>query len=417
MSTALLQTTSRTEWPTLAQAPLEIIDGDRGSHYPKKSDFYQDGFCLFLSARNVTKSGFRFDGGEFINQERDLLLRKGRLVRQDLVLTTRGTLGNVAYFNERIPFDNLRINSGMVIFRCDRSRLIPSYVYAFLRSSFFDEQVQQLRSGAAQPQLPIRDIKKIRMPIPPLTKQHRIADILSAYDDHIENNNRQIDLLEESIHLLYREWFVYLRFPGHERVKAVDGEPEGWTRAAGKHAIAFNPRTPIPKDKVRPYVPMGSISTDSMRITDLEERVPKGGAKFRNGDTLLARITPCLENGKTGFVQFMPTPDEAASGSTEFIVMRGKTVPSSWIYCLARSAEFRQEAINRMSGSDGRQRVDWKALAEVELLIPSEGVAAEFDEAADGVFRQILLLNHYSEKLREARDLLLPRLMDGRIPV
>ncbi len=101
----------------LGEAPLQIIDGDRGKNYPKKTEFADTGYCLFLNTKNVTQTGFSFSELNFIDQERDDLLRKGKLKRGDLVLTTRGTVGNVAYYDETIPFDHIRINSGMVIIR------------------------------------------------------------------------------------------------------------------------------------------------------------------------------------------------------------------------------------------------------------------------------------------------------------
>jgi len=395
-------------------AIVDVRDGNHGELHPVSEDYVESGIP-FIMANDLHGSRLDLICCKFISEERASQLRKGFAIGGDVLLTHKGTIGSTAVVPEVSPY--IMLTPQVTYYRVNEGFLHNRFLrFVFMNRRFQVEIRNHIREGT-RPYIGITAQRELRVEYPPLMVQHRIADILSAYDDLIENNNRRMALLEESIHLLYREWFVYLRFPGHERLDIVDGVPDGWTRAAGKHAIAFNPRTPIPKDNVRPYVPMGSISTDSMRITDLEERVPKGGAKFRNGDTLLARITPCLENGKTGFVQFMATADEAASGSTEFIVMRGKTVPSSWVYCLARSAEFRQEAINRMSGSDGRQRVDWKALAELDILVPSESIAAEFDEASEDVFRQIHLLNHYGSKLREARDLLLPRLMDGRIPV
>ncbi len=113
-------------------------------------------------------------------------------------MTTRGTIGNVGFFNNEVPYDNVRINSGMVIFRCETEKLKPSYLYQFLRSPYFKGQVNSMRSGVAQPQLPIRDMKYINVPVPPLDTQKRIADVLSAYDDLIENNRRRIVLLEQS---------------------------------------------------------------------------------------------------------------------------------------------------------------------------------------------------------------------------
>src|SRR5205814_1145428 len=138
-----------------ADAPFEIIDGDRGRNYPKQSEFLDSGHCLFLSATNVTKTGFDFSNCLFIDEKKDAALNKGKLQREDIILTTRGTIGNTAYFNSAVSFENLRINSGMVILRCDKTKILPAYLYHFLRSPSFHAQVNSLRSGVAQPQLPI----------------------------------------------------------------------------------------------------------------------------------------------------------------------------------------------------------------------------------------------------------------------
>ena len=150
----------KTGWQELpfGHAPLQIIDGDRGKAYPKHGDFSDEGHCLFLTVTNVTKSGFEFSECQFISEQKDEELRKGKLERNDVVLTTRGTLGNAALYHDNVPFDHVRINSGMVVIRTDPSRLLPSFLYGYLRSPGFERQVEQLRSGVAQPQLPIRDL-------------------------------------------------------------------------------------------------------------------------------------------------------------------------------------------------------------------------------------------------------------------
>ena len=213
-----------------ASAPFNIIDGDRGRNYPKQDDFSDVGHCLFLNANNVTQNGFDFSTRQFISEQKDNALRKGKLQRDDVVLTTRGTIGNTAFFNSSITYDHMRINSGMVILRCNKGKISPAYLYYFLRSPHFHSQVHSLRSGVAQPQLPIRDMKHIKIPLPRLSIQLSIASVLSAYDDLIENNRRRIQLLEQAARLLYKEWFVHLRFPGHEYVKTKNGVPEGWAR-------------------------------------------------------------------------------------------------------------------------------------------------------------------------------------------
>jgi len=219
-------------WETVnfEDAPFQIVDGDRGKNYPKQNEFSSEGYCLFLSATNVTKSGFSFSSNQFVTQEKHDALRKGKVERGDVILTTRGTLGNVALYSDAIPFPVMRINSGMVTIKPDQASLTSEYLYHFLRSELFQAQVRALQSGVAQPQLPIRDIKKIKFKYPDLPTQKRIAGVLSAYDDLIENNRRRIALLEEAARLIYREWFVHFRFPNHENTKIENGLPVGWAK-------------------------------------------------------------------------------------------------------------------------------------------------------------------------------------------
>lgn len=139
----------------LAKSGVDILDGDRGKEYPKETDFSENEYCLFLSAKNVTKSGFKFDHRAFITREKDEKLRKGKLIRNDLIVTTRGTVGNVAYFDEKVPFENIRINSNMAIIRNVDSQLDSIFVNQLLHSFIVDEQLQLLTSGSAQPQLTI----------------------------------------------------------------------------------------------------------------------------------------------------------------------------------------------------------------------------------------------------------------------
>lgn len=181
------------DWPKkpLSCAPLQIIDGDRGKEYPKQSDFQPSGHCLFLNTGNVRRDGFDFSECQFISEEKDQRLRKGKLARYDVVMTTRGTIGNTGFFDESVPYEHVRINSGMIILRANPEGLLPSFLYHFVRSPHFEAQTNSLRTGAAQPQLPIRDIKHIELPLPDIPAQEKIAGALSAYDSLIENNRLQ----------------------------------------------------------------------------------------------------------------------------------------------------------------------------------------------------------------------------------
>jgi type I restriction enzyme S subunit len=170
----------------LAEAKINIIDGDRGTNYPKQDDFYEDGFCLFLTAKNVSKSGFRFDETQYISEERDGLLRKGKLVRNDIVITTRGTVGNIAWYNANVKLENIRINSGMALIRKSFENVDSMFLYLLFRSHLVQKQIKLIAFGSAQPQLTIKEIKKFRIVLPPLQEQKQIATILSTVDDKLD---------------------------------------------------------------------------------------------------------------------------------------------------------------------------------------------------------------------------------------
>jgi len=220
--------------------------------------------------------------------------------------------------------------------------------------------------------------------------------------------------LEQAARLLYQEWFVRLRFPGYEHTRISNGVPEGWERVLTPEAIEINPMTKLTDEEEHWYVEMADLPIDSMVIHNAIKRDGRSGSMFRNGDTLLARITPCLENGKTGFVNFM-ADGEAGRGSTEFIVLRSKRVTAEFVYCLARTYNFRENAIKSMTGASGRQRVHESCFEKFMVWIPPTTLVNLFSEFADPVFQQIKTLHLQNQKLRAARDLLLPRLMSGEI--
>ena len=170
----------------LGDAAVQVIDGDRGKNYPNK--FTDNGHCLFLSAKNVTSTGFSFNDKLFITKERDDLLRKGKLVRNDVILTTRGTVGNVAFYDDDVPYNHIRINSGMVILRADTKFVNPRFLYYVMKSTDIQNQILQMRTGSAQPQFPISHMVNLEIPNPSLAEQKAIADTLSTLDLRIATN-------------------------------------------------------------------------------------------------------------------------------------------------------------------------------------------------------------------------------------
>jgi type I restriction enzyme M protein len=197
------------DWPTptFEEAPFEIIDGDRGTNYPKKEDFTPSGYCLFLNTKNVRSDGFNFSDTEFIPKAKDEALRKGKLQRGDVVLTTRGTIGNTGLYDDSVEFDHIRINSGMLIFRPDQHKLSSAYLFHFFQSQTFSSQRDAIVSGSAQPQLPIRNLNEAKLPLPPLATQRAIVAEIEAEQALVAANRELITRLEQKIQAtLARIW-------------------------------------------------------------------------------------------------------------------------------------------------------------------------------------------------------------------
>ena len=193
---------------TLENLSIKLIDGDRGKNYPKQSDFFDRSDCLFLSAKNVTKNGFEFTDCSFISMEKDHQLRAGKLERNDIVLTTRGTIGNLALYDESVSISNVRINSGMIILRPNTTMWNPRFLYFLLNSDLVIQQILALTSGSAVPQLPARDLKKFVLPVVPLSKQNRIVEIIGAIVDKVQINRVINQTLEQMAQALFKSWFV-----------------------------------------------------------------------------------------------------------------------------------------------------------------------------------------------------------------
>ena len=343
-------------------------------------------------------------------------LNRHKIEIGDILYSRRGDVGRCAFATEKEA--GWLCGTGCLRVSTDVSKANPKFVFYQLQKPDTIGWVEKHAVGATMLNLNTAILSRVPIEIPSLNTQNRIVDILSAYDNLIENNQKQIKLLEEAAQRLYKEWFVDLRFPGYEITPVVDGVPEGWELCRLEDVIEFNPKIPLSKERLKQSVPMSALSTSSMTL-DTEEfaaTFSNSGSKFQNGDTLLARITPCLENGKTAFVAGVES-DEGAVGSTEFIVMRSKGLNPYMVYLLARDDSFRQSAINSMTGSDGRQRAQADKLKALPYLKPTDQITRLFAGYAEPIFLQIQKKNEQNVRLRQARDRLLPKLMSGEIEV
>lgn len=247
-------------------------------------------------------------------------------------------------------------------------------------------------------------IKQIPILLPEPGEQRSIVAVLGALDDKIVVNERIAITYERLLQCRYAEL-------------GLADEPIPERAVPVTDLVTFNPKVARPSADEPVYVEMAALQTDQASIPAFTRRVPKSGPRFMNGDTLLARITPCLENGKTGYVDFMED-GEVGLGSTEFIVMRSLSrVPSELSYFLARDSRFREHAIRNMVGTSGRQRVSAADAANYRVNRPDADALASFGREASAAFAHIKSLQAESRTLTTLRDTLLPQLMSGRLRV
>jgi len=273
--------------------------------------------------------------------------------------------------------------------------------------------------------------------VPPLPEQRAIAHILGTLDDKIELNRRMNETLEAMARALFKSWFVDFDpvrakaegrdpnlpkpladlFPDSFEESELGEIPKGWRVVPLPEVIDVNPIRPLRKGVEAPYLDMANMPTRGHSPNTIVGRPFGSGMRFTNGDTLVARITPCLENGKTAFVDFLEG-GQVGWGSTEYIVLRPKPpLPEEFAYCLARSTEFRDFAIQSMTGSSGRQRVPAESLSHFRLVAPPKPIAEYFGKIIKPLFERASAAAKESRTLAALRDALLPKLISGEIRV
>jgi type I restriction enzyme S subunit len=272
---------------------------------------------------------------------------------------------------------------------------------------------------------------------PPLPEQQAIAHILGTLDDKIELNRRMNETLEAMARAIFQSWFVDFApvrakaesrepglpshladlFPERFENSGLGEIPAGWEIALLSKVTYVNPPRSLHKGDVAPYLHMANMPTTGARALGVHDREFGSGMRFRNGDTLVARITPCLENGKTCFVDFLEE-DKVGWGSTEYIVLCPKPpLPLQFAYFLARTEGFRACAISNMSGTSGRQRVPANCFDNFELVIPPAPIASVFGHIAQTTLTKLKATDMESQTLATLRDALLPRLLSGELRV
>ena len=449
------------EFRLLEHLSINLIDGDRGKKYPKQEDFSSKGYCLFLSAKNVTKTGFEFDQKSFITKEKDEALRAGKLVKGDIILTTRGTVGNVAFYDERVPFENVRINSGMMILRADLNVWNRHFLYFVLTSQILKTQIESLISGSAVPQLPARDINKFLLPQIEKSQQNAIVQHLANLNSKITLNRQINQTLEQMAQALFKSWFVdfdpvidnaldadnpipdalaeraALRqmartrddfqplpddvrqlFPNEFEESELGWIPKGWGVGVSGDLIDVRDGThdsPKKSETGFPLVTSKNLTTGTLDLSSAylisEDDYIKVNARsnVEFGDILLTMI------GTIG-VPYLVSIKEVGFAIKNIGLFRTSERKefSNYFYFLLKTSGMQDYLESRSAGTT-QKYLSLKVLRNINFVVPSDHVLDLFNSSVELFVNKSQANFDEIESLTNLRDTLLPKLISGKL--
>jgi type I restriction enzyme, S subunit len=374
-------------------AILEIQDGNHGEKPPKATDYVDNGIP-FIMANNIVANTIDIEGAAKLPPALADSLRIGFSKNGDVLLTHKGTIGSTAIVDCDLPY--LMLTPQVTYYRTDLTKLINRYLMYAFQEPRFQKTMASLAQQATRPYIGITAQRRLKVRWMPIDKQLRIVAQLAPIDDLIENNRRRIQLLEQSARLLYKEWFAHLRFPGHEHVKITNGVPEGWEKLPLGNLLTLQRGFDLPLSdrKDGPYPVYASTGINGFHET----------AKVKGPGVVTGR------SGSLGSVMYVPRdfwPLNTALWVKEFRRV-------SPLYALHLLSEMHLEQYNGGAAVPTLNRND---VHRVEQLCPNRQALRLFDEHAAPVYRQIEILEQSNKALQHARNLLLPRLMNGEVAV
>ncbi len=359
---------------------------------------------------SLDRSGFTF-----VHESTHEKLKRSILEKDDVLITIAGAqVGRCGIVREEhLPANT---NQAVGIIRIDRKKADPRFVYYHFKNPKTFQMCQGMGGQAAQPNINLTVLKGFKLSLPDLGTQEKVVEILSAYDDLIENNQRRIALLEEAARLLYREWFVDFRFPGHEHVKVTAGHPKGWERRTLGQIAKTNTDSYGAKelpDEIC-YIDISSVTQGrivSKNVMASSEAPGRARRKVKDGDVIWSNVRPNLRA-----YALILQPDERDVVSTGFTVLTATEVPFTWLYLFVTTDQFVGHLVNHATGA-GYPAVRPDDFERAAVVVPQNALLILFHESIEPNFRLISKLEDQNQKLAQARDLLLPRLMNGEVAV
>jgi len=381
----------------------------------KSADMNSEGGTPLIKIKNIADSAVSHECDAFLNKDFDLTkYERFHLLRDDFLvaMTGQGSVGRIGKMRGYKP--GFYVNQRVSIVRVNSEKANPIFIFYQIATHSNELELFNKANGAGQPNISAKQIGELPVVLPPVEKQQHIADVLSAYDDLIENNQKQIKLLEETAQRLYKEWFVDLRFPGHETTPIIDGVPEGWSTVLLSDVASINAKS-LPKNfefDYIDYVDLGSVNyghiSGKTRYT-MQEAPGRAKRQASNGDIIWGMVRPNLRS-----YALILHPKETDVFSTGFAILSAHSVPFSFLYSTVTTDAFVGYLVNCTNGA-AYPAVKPEHFANAKMLIPHQETLNRFDKYVCPLFDQIHGLQKQNENLAEARDRLLPKLMNGEL--
>ncbi len=372
----------------------------------------------FIKVESISEGGALIgDKLAFIDDDSNERLSRSQLQIDDVLFSIAGAIGRTYLVREAdLPANT---NQALAIVRFNQSLLLPTFGYYAMRDRRFQSEAMGRVVQTAQANVNLTQLSSSRISFPPLETQGKIASILSAYDDLIENNRRRIQLLEQAARLLYKEWFVYLRFPGHEHVSSTDGVPEGWEKKKITD-VCETIGGGTPSTKVSEYwegditwiVPSDITKNDCLVLLDSERKITEKGLRKSSAKMVPPYTILMTSRASVGFFALMDSEVCTNQGFINIIPHENELRMYLLFNLMSRVTEIRSNAKGTTYPeiSKGRFR-------GMEVIVPSKTLVNEFAGFASDIILQVRRLKQSMFKLQAARDLLLPRLMNGEVVV
>ncbi|OOE40623.1 restriction endonuclease subunit S [Salinivibrio kushneri] len=401
---------------------------------PHSTPKWTDEGIIVLRNQNIRNGVLDLSAPSFTNEE-DYLKRIKRAAPKtgDIVFTREAPMGEVCMIPEGVK---CCLGQRQVLLR-PKSSVNGQYLFWALQSPYVQQQIAWNEgTGSTVSNVRIPVLKALH--IPRIGSEDMVAKSLSDIASRMALNTQTNQTLEAMAQAIFKSWFVDFdpvkaKMQGKQPEgmdadtaalfpdKLVESElgliPEGWEAGELSDLMDFNPKRTLRKGTKAPYLDMKSMPTAGHLALDIYEREMGSGTKFINGDVLLARITPCLENGKTAYVDFLKE-EQVGWGSTEYIVMRSKADSYKYFsYFIVRFEPFRKFAIQSMTGTSGRQRAQAKTVQTMPFVVPPPPILEKFDELIAANMKLIKRHGDENKTLANLRDTLLPKLLSDELPL